>query len=162
MSLRTVRSFVYVFVGIAVILALVAFSYVQLLDLGALLKKLFGDDTVMFVIGAYLLFFLSLLILRYLGLILFSFLEHIEYVLVTDPTFTENYQRDDTLPLITLIVPAFNEGKVIQPALRNLLTLEYPDYEVIVVDDGSSDDTYSLASQVSRESSKVSVRVVTK
>src|SRR5258705_11870856 len=155
MSLRTIRSFVYVFIGIAVILALVAFSYTQLIDLGALLKKLFGDDMVMFVIGVYLLFFLCLLILRYLILILFSFLEHIEYVLVTDPTFTENYQRDDTLPLITLVVPAYNEGLVIQPAMRNLLTLEYPSYEVIVGDDGSSDDTYARASQASRESSKV-------
>ena len=163
MSLRTIRSFVYVFVGIAVILALVAFSYTQLIDLGALLQKLFGDDMVMFVIGAYLLFFLCLLILRYLVLILFSFLEHIEYVLVTDPTFTENYQRDDTLPLITLIVPAYNEAMVIQPALRNLLHLEYPDYEIIVVDDGSSDDTYALASAVARETSaRVAVRVVTK
>ena len=162
MALKHLRSFVYVVVGFVILMTLITFSYTQLLDLGALLKRLFGDDTVMFAIGAYLLFFLSLLILRYLGLILFSFLEHIEYVLVTDPTFTENYQRDDTLPLITLVVPAYNEGLVIQPAMRNLLTLEYPSYEVIVVDDGSSDDTYSLASQVSRESSKVPVRVVTK
>jgi poly-beta-1,6 N-acetyl-D-glucosamine synthase len=162
MSLKHMRSFAYVVIGFTILMALITFSYTQLLDLGALLKRLFGDDMVMFAVGAYLLFFLSLLILRYLGLILFSFLEHMEYVLVTDPTFTENYQRDDTLPLITLIVPAFNEGKVIQPALRNLLTLEYPDYEVIVVDDGSDDDTYALASQVSRESSKVHVRVVTK
>jgi poly-beta-1,6 N-acetyl-D-glucosamine synthase len=162
MALKHVRSFVYVVVGFVILMTLITFSYTQLLDLGALLKRLFGDDTVMFAIGAYLLFFLSLLILRYLGLILFSFLEHIEYVLVTDPTFTENYQRDDTLPLITLVVPAYNEGLVIQPAMRNLLTLEYPSYEVIVVDDGSSDDTYALASQVSRESSKVPVRVVTK
>jgi poly-beta-1,6 N-acetyl-D-glucosamine synthase len=162
MALKHLRSFVYVVVGFVILMTLITFSYTQLLDLGALLKRLFGDDTVMFAIGAYLLFFLSLLILRYLGLILFSFLEHIEYVLVTDPTFTENYQRDDTLPLITLVVPAYNEGLVIQPAMRNLLTLEYPSYEVIVVDDGSSDDTYALASQVSRESSKVPVRVVTK
>ncbi|MGE5616516.1 MAG: glycosyltransferase family 2 protein [Bacillota bacterium] len=162
MSLKTLRSFVYVIAGFTILVALVAFSYAQLLDLGALLSKLFGDDAVMFVVGAYLLFFLCLLILRYLALIVFSFLEHMEYVLVTDPTFTQNYQRDDTLPLISLIVPAYNEGKVIQPALRNLLTLEYPDYEVIVVDDGSSDNTYELASAVARESMRVHVRVVTK
>jgi len=143
MNLRSTRSFVYIFIGIAIVLSLVAFSYAQLLDMGALLKKLFGDDVIMFAIGAYLLFFLCLLILRYLALILFSFLEHIEYMLVTDPTFTDNYQRDDTLPLISLIVPAYNESLVIQPALRNLLHLEYPHYEIIVVDDGSSDDTFS-------------------
>ena len=162
MNLQTLRGFVFVIIGVAITLALLAFSYAQLLDMGALLRRLFGDDMVMFAIGAYLLFFLCLLILRYLGLILFSFLEHIEYVLVTDPTFTDNYQRDDTLPLITLIVPAYNEALVIQPALRNLLHLEYPHYEIIVVDDGSSDDTYTLASAVARESSRVPVRVVTK
>ena len=162
MSLKTMRSVVYIFAAVAILLGLVAFSYGQLLELGVLLRKLFGEDIVMFAIGAYLLFFLCLLILRYLSLILFSFLEHMEYILVTDPTFTENYQRDDTLPLITLIVPAYNEALVIQPALRNLLTLEYPDYEVIVVDDGSSDDTYAIASRVARESTRVSVRVVTK
>jgi len=162
MELKHLRSFVYVVVGFVILMVLITFSYTQLLDLGALLSRLFGDDIIMFCIGAYLLFFLSLLILRYLGLILFSFLEHMEYVLVTDPTFTENYQRDDTLPLITLIVPAYNEAMVIQPAMRNLLTLEYPSYEVIVIDDGSTDDTYALASQVSRESTKVPVRVVTK
>jgi glycosyltransferase involved in cell wall biosynthesis len=39
-------------------------------------------------------------------------------------------------------VPAYNEGMVIQPALRSLLLLDYPNYEVLVIDDGSSDDTY--------------------
>ena len=89
MTLKHLRSFIYIVVGFVILMALITFSYTQLLDLGALLRKLFGDDAVMFAVGAYLLFFLSLLILRYLGLILFSFLEHIEYVLVTDPRSEE-------------------------------------------------------------------------
>ena len=34
MNLRSTRSFVYIFIGIAIVLSLVAFSYAQLLDMG--------------------------------------------------------------------------------------------------------------------------------
>lgn len=39
--------------------------------------------------------------------------------------------------MISLVVPAYNEGPVIQPAVRSLLELDYPNYEVLVIDDGS-------------------------
>lgn len=48
------------------------------------------------------------------------------------------------LPLakpISIIVPAFNEGAGILESVRSLLALEYPLYEVIVVNDGSTDST---------------------
>lgn len=48
-------------------------------------------------------------------------------------------------PLVSIIVPAFNEGKVIQKTIRSLLQLTYPSKEIIIVDDGSTDDTYKLA-----------------
>jgi cellulose synthase/poly-beta-1,6-N-acetylglucosamine synthase-like glycosyltransferase len=44
-------------------------------------------------------------------------------------------------PPITLIVPAHNEEKSIRIAVRNLLELDYPELEVIVVNDGSKDHT---------------------
>jgi cellulose synthase/poly-beta-1,6-N-acetylglucosamine synthase-like glycosyltransferase len=44
-------------------------------------------------------------------------------------------------PPITLIVPAYNEQDVITDTIDALLELEYPEKEVIVVDDGSTDDT---------------------
>jgi len=46
----------------------------------------------------------------------------------------------DTLPM-SLIVPAYNEEGTIVGAVRSFLSLRYPDYEVIVVNDGSSDGT---------------------
>ncbi len=46
-----------------------------------------------------------------------------------------------TLP-VSLIVPAFNEGPGIVAAVQAMTALRYPRYEVIVVDDGSSDDTF--------------------
>ena len=42
---------------------------------------------------------------------------------------------------VSIIVPAYNEGVTIVSSVQSLLTLEYPEFEVIVVNDGSSDDT---------------------
>ena len=44
-------------------------------------------------------------------------------------------------PPITIIVPAHNEEKSIRVAVRNLLEIDYPEVELIVVNDGSSDRT---------------------
>ncbi len=49
--------------------------------------------------------------------------------------------RSAGAPPITLIAPAFNEEPTCVEAVRSLLTLEYPEYEVLVVNDGSSDGT---------------------
>src|SRR5580698_6616940 len=44
-------------------------------------------------------------------------------------------------PPITLVAPAHNEEKSIRVSIRTLLELDYPDLEVIVVNDGSKDRT---------------------
>lgn len=44
-------------------------------------------------------------------------------------------------PPITVLVPAHNEEKSIRVAVRNLLELDYPEIEVIVINDGSADRT---------------------
>jgi cellulose synthase/poly-beta-1,6-N-acetylglucosamine synthase-like glycosyltransferase len=44
-------------------------------------------------------------------------------------------------PPITLVAPAHNEEKSIRVSIRNLLELDYPELEVIVVNDGSKDRT---------------------
>lgn len=42
---------------------------------------------------------------------------------------------------ITVVVPAHNEGVTIESSIRSLLALDYSLYEIVVVDDGSTDDT---------------------
>jgi cellulose synthase/poly-beta-1,6-N-acetylglucosamine synthase-like glycosyltransferase len=54
-------------------------------------------------------------------------------------------------PLVSVIVPAFNEAVVIENCLRSIATSRYQRYEVICVDDGSSDDTYELMKRLAAE-----------
>ena len=50
----------------------------------------------------------------------------------------------DLLPSISIIAPAYNEEKSIIESVTSLLNLKYPKYEVIVVNDGSKDDTIGV------------------
>lgn len=45
------------------------------------------------------------------------------------------------IPGIAVIVPAYNEAPVIASSVQSLLSIEYPDVEVVVVNDGSTDGT---------------------
>jgi cellulose synthase/poly-beta-1,6-N-acetylglucosamine synthase-like glycosyltransferase len=53
----------------------------------------------------------------------------------------QRLMQSDALPPITILVPAHNEGATIQGSVTALLSLEYRHLEVIVVNDGSQDDT---------------------
>jgi cellulose synthase/poly-beta-1,6-N-acetylglucosamine synthase-like glycosyltransferase len=53
--------------------------------------------------------------------------------------------RSPATPAISLIVPAHNEEATIGQSLRALLLLNYPAYEVVVVNDGSADGTLQAA-----------------
>src|SRR3989475_685725 len=56
----------------------------------------------------------------------------------------EDFQRlmqSDALPPITILVPAHNESATIESSVTAILTLEYRNFEIIVVNDGSKDDT---------------------
>jgi len=54
-------------------------------------------------------------------------------------------QDDSSLPFVSILAPAYNEAACVTDALSALMQLDYPAYEVIFVDDGSTDDTYDLA-----------------
>lgn len=53
------------------------------------------------------------------------------------------FQSNQFLPGIAIIVPAHDEAAVITDSVSSLLSLEYPYHEVVVVNDGSTDETLS-------------------
>lgn len=50
--------------------------------------------------------------------------------------------RNSLTPPVTVLVPAHNEGICVVDAIHAVLALRYPKFEVIVIDDGSTDDTF--------------------
>jgi biofilm PGA synthesis N-glycosyltransferase PgaC len=52
--------------------------------------------------------------------------------------------HEDELPFVSVVVAAYCEEAVIERTLRALLALDYPAYEIVVVDDGSTDRTPEL------------------
>ncbi len=50
-------------------------------------------------------------------------------------------------PKVSVVVCSYNGGPTLDQCLRSLLDLDYPDYEVILVDDGSTDETKEIASR---------------
>ncbi len=50
-------------------------------------------------------------------------------------------------PRVSVIVCSFNGGATLDQCVRSLLALDYPDVEIIVVDDGSTDDTQEILSR---------------
>jgi poly-beta-1,6-N-acetyl-D-glucosamine synthase len=58
----------------------------------------------------------------------------------SDPPYTKPRPLRDTPP-VSVLIPCFNEGQHARETLRHALALSYPDFEVIAINDGSSDDT---------------------
>ncbi len=59
------------------------------------------------------------------------------------------------LPLVSVIVPAFNAARFIEKTLRSVLAQTYEYFEVIVVDDGSDDQTPALIQALQQEDTRI-------
>ena len=59
-------------------------------------------------------------------------------------TESDTVLRSPLMPPISLLAPAYNERASIRESVRAMLTLHYPRHEVIVVNDGSTDDTLQI------------------
>ena len=86
-----------------------------------------------------LVIFLFVLLFRYFSILVMA------YLYITKYTVEE---KEGYYPFISIIVPVFNEGVLLRNSIDSLLDLDYPNYEIIIVNDGSSDDTNIVAEDI--------------
>ncbi len=59
--------------------------------------------------------------------------------------------------LFSIIVPAFNSHKYLSGTIESLLTQTYENFEIIIVDDGSTDETFQIAVEFAKKDSRIRV-----
>ncbi len=60
-----------------------------------------------------------------------------------------------TFPLVSVIVPAKNESQKIHQSLRSLLVQDYPNFELIVINDRSDDETGDIIDRLAKEDARL-------
>jgi cellulose synthase/poly-beta-1,6-N-acetylglucosamine synthase-like glycosyltransferase/spore germination protein YaaH/peptidoglycan/xylan/chitin deacetylase (PgdA/CDA1 family) len=74
---------------------------------------------------------------------------------------TYNLENTNTFPKVSIIVPAYNEEINAIKTIDNLLLQDYPNFDIVFVDDGSMDKTYQMILDTFGSISKVSVNTKT-
>ncbi|MCP4630096.1 MAG: glycosyltransferase [bacterium] len=54
-------------------------------------------------------------------------------------------------PIVSVIIPTYNRGWILKEAIDSVLSQEFIDYELIVVDDGSTDNTQAILDSYGRD-----------
>ncbi len=84
-----------------------------------------------------LVIFLFILLFRYFAILVMAYLYVNQYT-YTAPT-------GGFYPFVSVLVPVYNEEKVVKESIKSLLELNYQNYEIIIINDGSTDKTKEVA-----------------
>jgi len=70
-------------------------------------------------------------------------------------SFAQTEQVKNSPPLVSVLIPARDEAKNIKRCVRSLLKQDYPNIEILVLDDNSSDGTGQIVRQMGKKDSRV-------
>lgn len=82
-------------------------------------------------------------------------------LLLLDKIIKEKYKDYTYKPKVSVIISAYNEEKVIEKKLNNIIKTDYPDFEVIIANDASNDRTVELSENFIKSHPNFDIRVNT-
>lgn len=83
---------------------------------------------------------LSLLLLGMMAVKAFGYI----VIIILAKNKTKENKNNTVIGRIDIVISAFNEEDVIIGTINNLLNIDYPEFRIIVIDDGSTDNTLDL------------------
>lgn len=89
-----------------------------------------------------MLYYLLFIFARTIFLLSLSFIESF---------FSRKIKPVETFPLVSIIIPCFNEEVGIKKAIESIKGINYPNIEILVVDDGSTDKTFEIVKALESE-----------
>lgn len=98
----------------------------------------------LFFFGYVILGYSLLLIVSYVMLLVFAYQYSFRYRQWSNKYICNMVQSSPFVPGISVVAPAYNEEKTIVDNVRSLLKMDYPNFDVCIVNDGSKDRTLEL------------------
>ena len=89
----------------------------------------------------FMFYYATILMLSYAGLVVLSLIEIQKYLKRQRYIDLRALLTSPYAPGITVVAPAYNEGLSIIDGVHSLLSLNYPKFEVVIINDGSTDHT---------------------
>lgn len=69
----------------------------------------------------------------------------------------EPIKNNSETPLVSIIIPCYNDGENINDAIESCRNLDYPEKEIIIIDDGSKEDTVSVLKTIDEANPDIKV-----
>lgn len=101
-------------------------------------------EFLLFFFGYVILGYSLLLIVSYVMLLVFAYQYSFRYRQWSNKYICNMVQSSPFVPGISVVAPAYNEEKTILDNVRSLLKMDYPNFDVCIVNDGSKDRTLEL------------------
>src|SRR5689334_21766528 len=74
-----------------------------------------------------------------------------------NPSVKDTFKPLMKFPLITFVMPCFNDGSSVKKAIDSIFDQDYPMIRVVAINDGSTDDTKKILNKLAQKYSKLSI-----